>query len=86
MRRVPRRRVDQYPRQESNLHPALRRRVLYPLSYEGAGGEGRQIMQTAGHGVAPARAGGVPLERASPESLVEKVVYVSTNSASLIMG
>ena len=23
------------PRQESNLHPALRRRVLYPLSYEG---------------------------------------------------
>ena len=24
-----------YPRQESNLHPALRRRVLYPLSYEG---------------------------------------------------
>ena len=23
-------------RQESNLHPALRRRVLYPLSYEGA--------------------------------------------------
>jgi hypothetical protein len=28
------------PRQESNLHPALRRRVLYPLSYEGlrAGG------------------------------------------------
>jgi hypothetical protein len=24
------------PRQESNLHPALRRRVLYPLSYEGA--------------------------------------------------
>ena len=26
------------PRQESNLHPALRRRVLYPLSYEGAPG------------------------------------------------
>src|SRR5581483_8289738 len=26
------------PRQESNLHPALRRRVLYPLSYEGGGG------------------------------------------------
>jgi hypothetical protein len=25
------------PRQESNLHPALRRRVLYPLSYEGRG-------------------------------------------------
>ena len=25
----------QCPRQESNLHPALRRRVLYPLSYEG---------------------------------------------------
>ena len=25
----------EYPRQESNLHPALRRRVLYPLSYEG---------------------------------------------------
>jgi hypothetical protein len=24
------------PRQESNLHPTLRRRVLYPLSYEGA--------------------------------------------------
>ena len=23
------------PRQESNLHPALRRRVLCPLSYEG---------------------------------------------------
>jgi hypothetical protein len=23
------------PRQESNLHPTLRRRVLYPLSYEG---------------------------------------------------
>ena len=27
----------QCPRQESNLHPALRRRVLYPLSYEGRG-------------------------------------------------
>ena len=27
--------ADEYPRQESNLHPALRRRVLYPLSYEG---------------------------------------------------
>ncbi len=26
---------DHCPRQESNLHPALRRRVLYPLSYEG---------------------------------------------------
>ena len=28
--------VTRCPRQESNLHPALRRRVLYPLSYEGA--------------------------------------------------
>ncbi len=28
------------PRQESNLHPALRRRVLYPLSYEGRTGAG----------------------------------------------
>ncbi len=27
--------AGQCPRQESNLHPALRRRVLYPLSYEG---------------------------------------------------
>jgi hypothetical protein len=27
--------LDECPRQESNLHPALRRRVLYPLSYEG---------------------------------------------------
>jgi hypothetical protein len=30
----------QCPRQESNLHPALRRRVLYPLSYEGAVSKG----------------------------------------------
>jgi hypothetical protein len=27
--------LGECPRQESNLHPALRRRVLYPLSYEG---------------------------------------------------
>ena len=32
------------PRQESNLHPALRRRVLYPLSYEG-----REISVPAHH-------------------------------------
>ena len=36
--RLPRRESKlECPRQESNLHPALRRRVLYPLSYEGAG-------------------------------------------------
>jgi hypothetical protein len=33
---VPARRC---PRQESNLHPTLRRRVLYPLSYEGRRGK-----------------------------------------------
>ena len=27
------------PRQDSNLRTALRRRVLYPLSYEGVSGE-----------------------------------------------
>ena len=27
--------LPERPRQESNLHPALRRRVLCPLSYEG---------------------------------------------------
>ena len=31
------------PRQESNLHPALRRRVLYPLSYEGLTGETNRL-------------------------------------------
>jgi hypothetical protein len=33
--REPRVDVPRCPRQESNLHPALRRRVLCPLSYEG---------------------------------------------------
>ena len=32
----------QCPRQESNLHPALRRRVLCPLSYEGGPAEGNR--------------------------------------------
>ena len=32
-------RAAERPRQESNLHPALRRRVLYPLSYEGSRAE-----------------------------------------------
>jgi hypothetical protein len=35
------------PRQESNLHPALRRRVLYPLSYEGRPGRVTAFVEEA---------------------------------------
>ena len=43
------------PRQDSNLRTALRRRVLYPLSYEGSRGECSNGVSGAG----PIRASGV---------------------------